>query len=349
MNKRMRNSLVSVVVFVWLPCVMSVSAQELPFFVKAKDKAMLKQRAQEFYNVVDPLVKKISDSTVLIKADEKVISMGTVTQKGIVTKYSELAKVSKLANVDLRMVAKDGSVYPVNILHGYSSYDIAILENVGKLPAVDFKTAVKPKIGSFIVASGAADQALGVGVVSVKPRSLKENDRGFLGVVMDMQQPKDGGIRLMHVEPQSAADLAGLKQGDIVLTIEGEQMTNMLEMRNILQKQTPGDEIVISYKRGRVVSAGIKVKLGARKEMPQIRDSRMNTMKRMGGKINMVSEGFPQVLQSDMKLKSKFCGAPVIDLDQNLVGVVVARASRIKTYIIEAEILSELLESVPDR
>ena len=69
----------------------------------------------------------------------------------------------------------------------------------------------------------------------------------------------------------------------------------------------------------------------------------------MGGRVNEVSEGFPQVLQSDMQLKSNFCGAPIVDLDGKLVGVMVAKASRIKSYIIEGKKLDELLKSVPDR
>ncbi|MFT5905403.1 MAG: hypothetical protein ACI9E1_001000, partial [Cryomorphaceae bacterium] len=44
-----------------------------------------------------------------------------------------------------------------------------------------------------------------------------------------------------------------------------------------------------------------------------------------------------------------FCGAPIVDLNGDFVGVVVAKASRIKTYIIEGDKLDELLNSDPDR
>ena len=224
-----------------------------------------------------------------------------------------------------------------------------MIENVGKLPAVPIQKSVTPEVGALIVASGAADQALAMGVVSVKPRSLRENDRGFLGVVMDMNDRKEGGVLLKGVEPGSAAFRAGLLRGDVILTIDGKAVTNLLEMRNFLQQQVPGDEITISYERDGIVSAGVEVVLGARKGIPQVRRSRMNVMKRMGGKINSVSEGFPPVLQSDIQVDSQFCGAPIIDLNGDFVGVVVAKASRIKTYILEGDKLAELLESVPDR
>ena len=327
----------------------TLSAQELPQFVRPEHRPLLTEQAADFYKVIDPLVKKISNSTVVIKVDDKIVSMGTVTDKGIVTKYSEIAKVSKNSKTDIRMIAKDGTSYPINLLHIYNSYDIAVIENIGKLPAVDLKKSVTPDVGSFIVASGASNEALAMGVVSVKPRSLKEKDRGFLGVVMSMSSQKKGGVLLNRVEPKSAADRAGLMKDDVILTVDGEAVTNMLEMRNFLQQQMPGDEITMSYRRDGVVSAGVKVKLGAREDIPQFKRSRMNNMKRMGGRVNEVSEGFPRVLQSDIQLNSNFCGAPIVDLNGEFVGVMIAKASRIKSYIIEGDKLDELLKSVPDR
>lgn len=322
---------------------------DYPEFVRSEDKPLLTKQANDFYKVIDPLVKRISESTVVIKADDVVLSMGTVTEKGIVTKYSELAKASRKDAVNIRMISKDGTSYPINLLHIYNSYDIAVIENIGKLPPVNLKKSVTPELGSFLVASGATEQALAMGVVSVKPRSLMEEDKGFLGVVMDINSPTGGGVLLNHVEPLSAADRAGLMQNDVILTVGGAAVTNMLEMRNFLQKKMPGEEITISYKRDGVVSAGVKVKLGARQKTPQLRQSRMNMMNSMGGRVNDVSEGFPQVLQSDIQLESHFCGAPIVDINGVFVGVVVAKASRIKSYIIEGSKLNDLLNSVPDR
>jgi len=327
--------------------VSGVSAQRQRI-IDAEDRAVLASKANDIFGVVDPLVKEVSNSVVLFKSGDKVISAGTVTKKGVVTKFSEISKYA--AQGKLRMVAKDGTVYnDIDLLGVYEGYDIAVLKNVGRLPAVDLSQSVSPEVGSFLVASTASDQALAMGVASVKPRSLKEKDRGFLGVVMDMNPAKDGGVKLTHVEPNTAASRAGLKKGDTILAINGDAVENMLEMRNFLQQLTPGDNIKISFKRGDVVTAGQKVVLGARKEIPRVKQSRMNTMKKMGGRVNEVSEGFPQVLQTDMQIKSRFCGAPVVNLDGNIVGVVIAKASRIKAYVLEGRLLQELLDTEFDR
>jgi len=114
-----------------------INAQKLPSFVKPEHRSLLTEQAEDFYEVIDPLVKNISKSAVVIKSGDKIVSMGTVTDRGIITKYSEIAKLSKSANV--RMIANDGSSYPIKLLHIYDSYDIAVIENVGKLPAVDLR------------------------------------------------------------------------------------------------------------------------------------------------------------------------------------------------------------------
>ena len=54
------------------------------------------------------------------------------------------------------------------------------------------------------------------------------------------------------------------------------------------------------------------------------------------------------MLQSDMQIEALDAGSPVFDLDGCFVGVVVARASRIKTYIITADKLAIQLEAKPD-
>lgn len=325
----------------------SLSAQ-LSLNIDPEDKKALLEKTNDLYKVIDPLVKDISDSVVIIKAGDDIISVGTVTSKGIVTKYSEISKYG--AGDKLRMVDKNGTIYrDIELLSIYEDYDIAVLKNVGGLPAVDLTRSMTPEFGAFIVAATASEQALAMGVVSVKPRTLIEKDRGFLGVIMDMTQPEDGGVKLTSVMDDTAASNAGLKRNDIIISVDGKAVNNMFEMRNFLQKLTPGSSIKISYKRDGVITPNINVVLGSRKKTPQVKQSRMNAMKKMGGKVNDVNEGFPQVIQSDIQIKSKFCGAPVVNLDGEIVGLVIARSSRIKAYIIEGKVLDKLLQSTPDR
>ena len=76
----------------------------------------------------------------------------------------------------------------------------------------------------------------------------------------------------------------------------------------------------------------------------------MDEMNRLGGhEYSEVRDGFRWVIQSDMQIEPADCGAPVVDLDGKVVGVAVARAGRIKTLIIPAAALADLLETRPER
>jgi hypothetical protein len=116
----------------------------------------------------------------------------------------------------------------------------------------------------------------------------------------------------------------------------------------MLQKMQPGDLVELQIlRRGKTYKT--EVVLGARRdEMKQFSPERMKKMRRMGGTTNEVAEGFPEVLQSDMQVRAIDAGGPVFDVDGNFVGVIVARASRIKTYIIPPNKLLEQLVKEPD-
>ena len=318
----------------------SLQAQKLPDTVKPQDRTLLKQQATDLYNIIDPIATKFSPYVVAIKSKNKVIAMGTVTELGIITKLSEINR----KGVVPRIIDHEGNPHQIVLKDSNEEYDLALLENKAMIPSLELNTSQQPKLGTIILAAGAADQALSSGVISVTPRSLKEADRGFLGVVMDMERKNLGGVMLTRVEDQTAASRAGLQAGDIITKVNGTSVTNMIEMRNLLQQKQPGDTISMSYIRDEQLISNVKVTLGARKEMPGVRRSRMNLMKRMGGKVNSVGEGFPEVLQSDIQIKSHYCGAPIIDLDSNFIGIALARSSRIKTYIIETKKITEIFK-----
>lgn len=318
----------------------TAQAQKLPDTVKPTDRILLNQQANDLYKIIDPIAAKASPSVVVIKSGNSIIAMGTVTEAGIVTKLSEIGK----RGLELRIVDHQGNVHPVVLKSTNKEFDLALLENTAKLPALKPANGDSPKLGSIILAAGAADQALSTGVVSVNSRSLKETDRGFLGVIMDMENKTDNGVMLMRVEERTAASRAGLQAGDIITKINNTSVNNMLQMRNMLQQKKPGDVIIMDYIRDEQLVSGVKVTLDARKEIPGVRRSRMNFMKRMGGKVSQVGEGFPDVLQSDIQIKKHHCGAPILDLDGNFVGVAIARSSRIKTYIIETKKLGQIFK-----
>ncbi|PQJ29756.1 S1C family serine protease [Rubritalea profundi] len=312
-------------------------------FLRPDDQQILQKQSEGFFKAIDPIADKTGENAVNVFSSGRMVARGTVTADGVLTKWSEL--VSKGDNI--WVIGHDGVKRDAFVKGVYLEYDLALLDYGGGLSAVDIKQAEAVKPGEFLIAVGPAKEAHGLGIVSVAPRSLRESDKAFLGVRMDFNPIKGGGVRLESVEKGSAAARAGLVSGDVVTQVNEKKVDGLHEMGNFLQSLKPGDQMVLHFRRN-AREFSVDVVLGARPERGQFSPQRLKQMKRMGGTINDVAEGFPDVLQSDMQIEALDAGSPVFDLDGKFVGLVVARASRIKTYIITADKLAIQLEKEPN-
>ena len=80
-----------------------------------------------------------------------------------------------------------------------------------------------------------------------------------------------------------------------------------------------------------------KVTLGS---APKDRGDVQNSM---GSVLSERRTGFPQVLQTDLVLDAKDVGGPVVDLDGNVLGINIARAGRVETWVLPSEVIRPLL------
>lgn len=84
--------------------------------------------------------------------------------------------------------------------------------------------------------------------------------RAFLGVsTMDLTPQlrehfgadKDAGVIVGSVESGSPADKAGLKVGDILLSVDGKEIESLSDVRRALRERKDGDAVRIDLLRGR--------------------------------------------------------------------------------------------------
>jgi membrane-associated protease RseP (regulator of RpoE activity) len=86
--------------------------------------------------------------------------------------------------------------------------------------------------------------------------------KAFLGIYM--KQAETEGVIIENVVENSAAEKAGLQPGDILITIDGEKITDSESVYEALKNKKPGDEVSLEYLRdGKKQSA--KATLGERK------------------------------------------------------------------------------------
>ena len=317
------------------------------------EKRELKNQASGFFSASKPMVAEAAKSTVSIYHQGGRICYGTVVMSGssrqpvILTKWSEIKKASNR----LVVMTSEGKAFAATIAGVYPDHDLALLDydvNDAELTPLDLSQAAPLTLGSFILMANPDGSVESLGVVSVESRSLRDMDKAYLGVMMDPVKEQEG-IALREIMPGSAAAKAGLRAGDIILAVDKEDMTGLMEMKTLLQRLQPGSEIIVSFKRGNVRKK-TKVELGSLSEnptIPRFPQKRMDIMERMGAIRSDIRTNFPSVVQSDMPIYPTDTGAPITDLDGKIAGIAIARGSRIKTYIIPTSTIKKLLTKAP--
>lgn len=83
------------------------------------------------------------------------------------------------------------------------------------------------------------------GVQMFRDFNLKSN-KAFLGIVTDKG---DNGAKVAEVSKGSAAEKAGLKEGDVITKIGDEKVEDAEDVYNAIGKYNPDDKVTITYKR----------------------------------------------------------------------------------------------------
>ena len=122
--------------------------------------------------------------------------------------------------------------------------------------------------GSGIVLSKAEAPSSGmaeatpIDIVKSVTSEIKEKgrvERGWLGV--SIEENEEGKVGIVAIEKESPAELAKLKEGDIVLKIEREEVASTQMLAKEIRKRKPGKTIALEIERnGKEID--VKVKLG---------------------------------------------------------------------------------------
>lgn len=321
----------------------ALMAQEVPL-QRPDERQATRQQSEALFDAIRPMARAASASTVWVWADRKQVAMGTVVGDGtqVLTKWSQIA----FARTPVQVVGGDRTTGTARVVGVYQDDDLALLEIVGAdFDPVDLSAEEKPEVGRFLVAAGPADQPLRVGVVAVAERSLRESDQAFLGVMLDPDFKGDG-VRVLSIDDRGGADEAGLREGDVLLAVDGAGVSSAFELRGVLQKARPGETIQVRYRRGGD-EMETEILLGGRPEFQRVPEARLRSMRSMGTDVSLVAGGFPVVIQSDMQLTPAQCGGPVVDLQGRVVGISIARPDRTRSFIIPSSRIATLLEQEP--
>ncbi len=313
-------------------------------YLKAADQKQLDRDAIAFLDAGESVVQKAAKSTVGIYFGSRRLAYGLVVEDNmIVTKWSEVAVYRGM----LKGLASDGKFRSLEVLGGLEEHDVAVLSYTGdSLPVLEFSSKTELEAGDFLLVPRSDGKVATAGVVSVLPRSLRALDKGYLGVSMSRAPGRDPLV-VSGVEPRSAAAEAGVRPGDRIVKIGEEDIETFEEMSNLLKSAGAGQDIKLTVQRGRdmkVLNASLKGTNNLMVHGMDRANPRAQKMQHMGlRRLSRGSQNFPNVMQTDLDLNAEDCGAPVLNLKGDVVGMVISRASRIKTYVLPISVIEDLL------
>lgn len=286
------------------------------------------------------IVAKANESTVRVLCDDKDAVLGTVVFADgyILTKASELRGV-------ISVKFQDGTVHDATLVGVHKPTDLALIKvGLTNLKPVEFADTKKVPVGNWLAAAGPGSDPVAVGIVSVMTRALTGPDaavananRGFLGILLGQSDDEKGAL-IESAEKGGAAEKAGMKKGDVIIEVDGREVKSGENLREILDGYRPGDKVTVKVRR-----KGEEMEFKATLTGQVGQKSRGDIQNGMGGELSGRRTGFPMVLQTDMVVDPKNCGGPVVDLEGNVLGINIARAGRVETWILPSEIIRPLL------
>lgn len=240
-------------------------------------------------------------ATVSIVIDNKPVGLGAVVDaEGLVVTRASFLK----GNIQCRI--SDGRSMKATVVGSSDTHDLALLKVAASdLPVVQWRTGASPPAGSLLAAVGAQENPLAVGVAGALPRTVP----GVLGATVALSEK--GVLRVTAVE--AAAERAGLKIGDAIVTVDGTQVQLTEQWRQILDKHQRGTPLELVITRG---------------------DDRPQRMQ-----ISVPHFGSPAAILHDAMVRADESGGPLVDLGGMVVAINVAdRHSRLSENDIASNI-----------
>lgn len=308
---------------------------ELP---SIRNRKILPFERQELQHLAgfDSIVKPLIPSVVAIMSDNRQIALGTVVDDNgyIVTKASEVNQRKYL-----KVVTSDAKDHEAKVVFENEENDIAIIKVESTLQPINWNRSAETSAGQFILLPAPNGKVYSMGTYSVAPRTTKTGKQARLGVDPD-EVP--GGVMVSEILPNTSAYLAGLINGDIITSIDGDPIRSVSQLVNAIRKNAPGDTIRIEYLRNGVANT-TKAILDSF-DISGDRAKRYKMMSRLGAIPSRRADNFPSVFQHDAPLFPEQCGGPVVDLDGKIIGINIARNGRAATYAIPLENVQRLVQ-----
>lgn len=289
--------------------------------------------------VFEPQRERIQECSAVLYEGRDEIAYGVVVSEDgyILSKASEIEGIEKLtARVDRE------SYDDVKIISVDPIWDVALLkiEAEGLKPA-EYAENSNLEQGSWVIVNGASSRSrrrVLVGVISAESREIPPAGGAVIGVKLKEEDKK---LKIEEVSEGGGAEKAGLKAGDVIVSVDGKNVSEIKGMTELLKDKKEGSVANIKVLReGKEIDH--EVTLSARNRIFQ----QLTRNDMMSGDFSARRSGFPRVLQHDVLANSDTMGGPVLNFEGKVIGMNIARANRAETFAIPVEELKVLAEEM---
>ncbi|MCY2983703.1 MAG: PDZ domain-containing protein [Planctomycetota bacterium] len=269
-------------------------------------------------------------STVQILDRNRQVALGAIVSGDgwIVSKSSEIPD----RKIEVRLF--DNSKAEGTVKSRRADLDMALIKiERSNLTSIQWDTTTVARVGSWLATTDIRSLPVTIGVVSVVNRNIRR-ERAVLGVELGIPRGEKGAL-VEKVTMGSGADRAGLQAGDVITTIDGDQLNSQPDVMARLKGLMAGQRVDVGILRD-----GKKSLVTA--QMMDLNYALLvdPTEMEVNGEISSRSTGFQNVLQHDSVIAPHQCGGPIVDVYGNAVGLNIARAGRVCSYAIPANIAS---------
>jgi serine protease Do len=274
----------------------------------------------------------------LLNAGTQVALGAVVDSDGwIITKASQIPPTGELV---CRLY--NGSEHVARVVSKVYDLDLALAKiDETNLTPVIWESSSNPQRGKWLATTDLQALPLAVGVISSGVQSVRP-EQPRLGIVFP-----ESSATIAKVLPGSGAEEAGLREGDVIYSVNGQRFT-------ATDSQAAHDAVLTAIKTGG--RAGDFIRLGVKRAERGFEvDARLMdltaellepTEMEVNGKVSARATGFNKVFQHDTVLDPSQCGGPLVNLDGKVAGINIARAGRVSSYALPANAVQPVLDGL---
>ena len=280
------------------------------------------------------------NSVVSIRDGGLLMCLGTVMSADgfILTKASELEGA-----IDPEVILPSGRRFKAQELATDYAFDLMLLKVAATdLQPITLDSSRPAEVGDLAVLQNGKGDALMPTVISVKTHAMEGANKAFMGIRM---AENSNGVSILHVLPGGAAQRNGLKEGDVIMSLNGQPVDNPTTLAAAIGAFKPGDKISVRLMREdkiRTMDILLTSKFVNEDVMlPLYRDEQFE-----GQFASTHAGGFPKAIQIDADVYPRQVGGPLLGLNGKSLGIVIARADRFPAFAIPADAVATVFEQL---